>query len=114
MTKSEIVQAIASRQKIPVAKVETVVNELLEIVALALAMDEPVKFVNFGHFFPRHRKAMILRDPRDGKPVDVAPRTSVGFHPASALRARVDPLYVRRDGKHGRKQADPSGEQSQP
>lgn len=93
MTKSEIISAIAARNKIPVAKVETVVDGLLEIIALSLAMDEPVKFINFGTFGTRHREAMILRDPRDGRAIEVAPRIGVTFKAAPTLRSRVDPLY---------------------
>lgn len=89
MNKSELVDDLtrqgASREDARVA-----VDRVLNAIGRSLACGERVTIRDFGKFEPRHRRAVIRKNPRTGDPIEVPEQVSVGFVAAPALRERVN------------------------
>lgn len=90
MNRSDVIRAISNQTRVPVAQVETVLGNFLDIIGLSLACGEEVNLRNFGKFEPRLRKAVTKRNPKTGDPLDVPERTTIGFVAAPALKDRVN------------------------
>lgn len=90
MNKSDIVKAVAGREKVTVDQAEKVIDAFLDAITLALAGGDPVSIRMFGKFEPRTRKAATLKNPQTGEPMEVSSRVSVGFKSAPALKQRVN------------------------
>jgi len=94
MTKAELVAAVADAADLSRAKAEMVLNGLVDALKDALQKGEKITLTNFGSFSVTKRAARKGRNPRTGKQIDIAPRTSVRFSAGSALKRAVLP-----DGK---------------
>lgn len=90
MNKSELLRAVALRERVTYAEAERLVDAFLEVVSLSLACEEDVSIRNFGKFEHRKRRPVQRRNPKTGTPVDIPERNSVGFKPAPKLRDRVN------------------------
>ncbi|MEM4382375.1 MAG: HU family DNA-binding protein [Candidatus Caldarchaeum sp.] len=86
MTKTELVETIASQCELSKAKAYEVVSTLFETVSKTMCDGEPVRITGFGTFEPRPRKSRAFINPltkqRIMRPAKVIP----GFRPASALK----------------------------
>lgn len=90
MNKSEVLRAVAFRERISFNEAERIVDAFLEVVGLSLACEENVSIRNFGKFEHRARRPVTRRNPKTGAPVEVPPRNTVGFKPAPKLKDRVN------------------------
>lgn len=89
MTKAELVGAIAERANLSRAKAELALNGLLDAMKDALAQGDKVTLTNFGSFSVTRRAPRKGRNPRTGKQIEIAERTSVRFSAGSALKQAV-------------------------
>jgi len=90
MTKSELIEAVAGRLKLPKGKAELVVNCLFQSMVDSLKRGEGIEIRGFGSFTVREYKAYEGRNPRTGEPVEVRPKRLPFFKVGKDLRERVN------------------------
>ena len=73
MTKSELIEAVANKLKLPKGKAELIVNCVFDSMEATLKRGERIEIRGFGSFEIRHYKAYEGRNPRTGEPVHVPP-----------------------------------------
>lgn len=96
MTKSELIEAVAAKLKLPKGKAELVVNCVFDSMVDALKRSEGIEIRGFGSFTVRNYKSYEGRNPRTGDPVSVKPKRLPFFKVGKDLRERVD-QFVRSD-----------------
>lgn len=91
MTKSELIELIARKQKHLAAKdIELAVKHLLEIMSNALASGERIEIRGFGSFALHFRPPRMGRNPKTGDAVALAGKYVPHFKPGKDLRDRVN------------------------
>ena len=96
MTKSELIEAVSERTKLPKGKAELIVNCVFDSMVDALKRGEGIEIRGFGSFTVREYKSYEGRNPRTGQPVHVAPKRLPFFKVGKELRERVN--ESRKDG----------------
>ena len=90
MTKSELIEVIASNRGLPQKYVEAVVNTIIESIVEAMKRDERVEIRGFGNFTMRHYDPYIGRNPKTGEKVHVPGKRMPFFKVGKDLRERVN------------------------
>ena len=91
MTKSELIENIARKQKHLLAKdVELAVKHFLELMSESLANGERIEIRGFGSFSLHYRPARMGRNPKTGEAVALAGKYVPHFKPGKDLRGRVN------------------------
>jgi integration host factor subunit beta len=91
MTKSELIELIAQKQKhLPSKDVELAVKHLLEIMSDALADGERIEIRGFGSFSLHFRPPRLGRNPKTGEAVSLAGKHVPHFKPGKDIRERVN------------------------
>jgi integration host factor subunit beta len=90
MTKSDLIERLAERLKLPKGKAETIVNTIFESMESALARGERIEIRGLGSFEVRSYKAYEGRNPRTGDPVGVQPKRLPFFKVGKELKERVN------------------------
>ena len=90
VTKSELIERISEKLKLPNGKAEQLVNTVFESMVSALQRGEGIEIRGFGSFTVRHYKAYEGRNPRTGEPVHVAPKRLPFFKVGKDLRERIN------------------------
>lgn len=90
MTKSELIEVIAQRTKIPKSRAEQVVNCIFETMADALKKGEGIEIRGFGSFTIRHYPGYTGRNPRTNEPVPVGPKKLPFFKVGKDLKDLVN------------------------
>ena len=91
MTKSELIAALAERQKhLAFADVELAVRNVIEQMSGALSTGDRIEIRGFGSFAINHRAPRMGRNPRSGAAVAIPARRVTHFKPGKALREGVD------------------------
>ncbi|MDF1765746.1 MAG: integration host factor subunit beta [Gammaproteobacteria bacterium] len=91
MTKSELIERIASKQKQLTAKdVELAVKGILETMSQVLADGGRIEIRGFGSFSLHYRVPRIGRNPKTGEPVALSGKHVPHFKPGKELRDRVN------------------------
>lgn len=91
MTKSELIELIASKQKhLAYRDVELAVKTVLEQMSEALASGERIEIRGFGSFSLHHRPPRIGRNPKTGEPVALPGKYVPHFKPGKQMRERVN------------------------
>ncbi len=91
MTKSELIEIIARKQKhLPAKDVELAVKHLLEIMSDALARGDRIEIRGFGSFSLHYRPPRMGRNPKTGEAVALAGKHVPHFKPGKDLRERVN------------------------
>ena len=91
MTKSELIESIARKQKhLPAKDVELSVKHLLELMSDALASGQRIEIRGFGSFSLHYRPARMGRNPKTGEAVALAGKHVPHFKPGKDLRERVN------------------------
>ena len=91
MTKSELIEIIASKQTQLSAKdVELAVKTLIELMSETLATGERIEIRGFGSFSLHYRAPRIGRNPKTGESVGLAGKYVPHFKPGKELRDRVN------------------------
>ena len=90
MTKSELIEALASKQpQLDHKDVELAVKELLEQMSAALATGDRIEVRGFGSFSLHYRPPRVGRNPKTGSTVHVPDKYVPHFKPGKELRERV-------------------------
>ncbi len=91
MTKSELIELLAAKQKhLPTKDVELAVKQVLEIMGDALAEGNRIEIRGFGSFSLHYRPARQGRNPKTGDAVALSGKHVPHFKPGKELRERVD------------------------
>lgn len=91
MTKSELIEVIASKQQhLAYRDVEVSVKTLLEHMSEALSSGHRIEIRGFGSFSLHHRPPRIGRNPKTGDPVALPAKYVPHFKPGKELRQRVN------------------------
>jgi len=91
MTKSELIELLAAKQKhLPAKDVELAVKQVLEIMGDALAEGDRFEIRGFGSFSLHYRPARQGRNPKTGDAVALSGKYVPHFKPGKELRERVD------------------------
>jgi len=91
MTKSELIEVIASKQPhLAYRDVEVAVKTLLEHMSEALSSGQRIEIRGFGSFSLHHRPPRIGRNPKTGEPVALPAKYVPHFKPGKELRQRVN------------------------
>src|SRR5579883_367688 len=90
MTKSELIDEIAERLRLPHGKAEQIVNTIFESMSESMIQGNGIEIRGFGSFTVRSYKAYEGRNPRTGQAVHVPPKRLPFFKVGKELRRRVD------------------------
>lgn len=91
MTRSELVEALAARERVPRETASAVVDTFFGTIAAALASGGRVEIRGFGSFQSRSYSGYTGRNPRTGASIDVAPKILPVFRVGAGLRLRLNP-----------------------
>lgn len=88
MNKRELIAAIQSRRcrGLPLAEIQVVVDDMLNVIAEAVRKGHDVKLANFGVFTSVKLKARVGRNPNTGKPIKLPSRKAFRFKATPLLR----------------------------
>ena len=101
VTKSELIERISEKLKLPNGKAEQIVNCVFDSMVKALQEGEGIEIRGFGSFTVREYKAYEGRNPRTGETVHVAPKKLPFFKVGKDLRERVNAAYARESSPGG-------------
>jgi integration host factor subunit beta len=90
VTKSELIERISEKLKLPAGKAEAIVNCVFDSMVKALQEGEGIEIRGFGSFTVREYKAYEGRNPRTGETVHVAEKRLPFFKVGKDLRERVN------------------------
>ena len=91
MTKSELIEVIAKKQRHLLAKdVELAVKHLLDLMGNSLAAGERIEIRGFGSFSLHYRPPRMGRNPKTGEAVALSGKHVPHFKPGKELRERVN------------------------
>ena len=100
MTKSELIELIAAKQKhLPAKDVELAVKQVLEIMSDALAQGSRIEIRGFGSFSLHFRPPRQGRNPKTGEEVPISPRRVMTFKASNVLKQRVLKAHLARKAK---------------
>jgi len=94
VTKSELIERISEKLKLPNGKAEQIVNCVFDSMVRALQEGEGIEIRGFGSFTVREYKAYEGRNPRTGETVHVAPKKLPFFKVGKDLRERVNSAFL--------------------
>ncbi|MBN8726404.1 MAG: integration host factor subunit beta [Xanthomonadales bacterium] len=91
MTKSELIEALAQRQKhLAASDVELAVKSVLEQLSQSLADGKRIEIRGFGSFSLHYRPPRMGRNPKTGEAVALPGKHVPHFKPGKELRERVN------------------------
>ena len=92
MTKSELIEQVSEKLKLPNGKAEQIVNCVFDSMVTALQEGDGIEIRGFGSFTVREYKSYEGRNPRTGETVHVAPKRLPFFKVGKELRERINML----------------------
>lgn len=91
MTKSELIERIASRQtQLSLKDVELAVKTVIEQMSQTLATGERIEIRGFGSFSLHYREPRQGRNPKTGETVELSGKYVPHFKPGKEMRERVN------------------------
>jgi integration host factor subunit beta len=91
MTKSELIEIIAAKQKhLPPKDVELALKQMLEVMSDALARGDRIEIRGFGSFSLHFRPPRQGRNPKTGEAVALSGKHVPHFKAGKDLRERVN------------------------
>lgn len=96
MTKSELIEQVSEKLKLPNGKAEQIVNCVFDSMVKALQEGEGIEIRGLGSFTVRRYKSYEGRNPRTGETVHVEPKRLPFFKVGKDLRERVNAAAERR------------------
>ena len=91
MTKSELIERIASRQtQLSLKDVELAVKTVIEQMSQTLATGERIEIRRFGSFSLHYREPRQGRNPKTGETVELSGKYVPHFKPGKEMRERVN------------------------
>lgn len=90
MNKSQLIEALAKAENLPVKKAEEVVNTFFGNMEEALVKGERVEIRGLGSFKVKKYDGYTGRNPKTGEMINVAPKKLPFFKVGKELKERVD------------------------
>ena len=91
MTKSELVEVIASKQsQLSTKDVELSVKTIIDHMSQALAGGQRIEIRGFGSFSLHYRSPRVGRNPKTGESVNLPEKYVPHFKPGKDLREKVN------------------------
>lgn len=90
MTKSDLIEKLAEKLKLPVSTAEMIVNTVFDSMVEAMQREDRIEIRGFGSFEIRHYKSYQGRNPKSGEAVHVNPKKLPFFKVGKELEERVD------------------------
>ena len=90
MTKSELIDAVASAANVSKADAERTIGAFFDTVVANAKKGDKVAWPGFGSFSTSQRPARTGRNPRTGAPVQIAASTAMKFSASSTLKANLN------------------------
>lgn len=91
MTKSELVEIIASKQsQLSIKDVELAVKTILDLMSNTLASGQRIEIRGFGSFSLHYRSPRVGRNPKTGESVTLDAKYVPHFKPGKELRDQVN------------------------
>ena len=91
MTKSELIEIIAAKQKhLPAKDIELALKQMLEVMSDALARGDRIEIRGFGSFSLHFRPPRQGRNPKTGEAVALSGKHVPHFKAGKDLRERVN------------------------
>ncbi len=90
MNKSQLIEALAKAESLPLKKAEEIVNTVFGDMEKALAAGERVEIRGFGSFKIKHYDGYQGRNPKTGEVIKVAAKRLPFFKVGKELKDRVD------------------------
>lgn len=90
MTKTNLVDYVASNTQHTKKDAEQVIDAMLEGIAEALGRGEKVELRGFGSFHVNAKKERQGRNPRTGETMTIAARKAAAFKPGKELAERIN------------------------
>ena len=86
MNKTDLIELVASNMESSKAEAGRAVDAVIEAITNGLKSDQKVTIAGFGTFQRRERAARTGVNPSTGERMTIAPSTTCGFKPATALK----------------------------
>ena len=96
MNKRDLITKIASDASLTRAQATRALDAFLEGIRTGLTRGDRVTISGFGSFGVLHRKARRVRNPSNGKAIEVAARRVPRFAPGNELKSAIE--EAARDG----------------
>jgi integration host factor beta subunit len=90
MKKSDLVDAVSSRQELGKAQVQQIVEDVFEEISAGLSKGEKIDLRGFGTFSVRESAARTGRNPQTGAAIEIPARKVPAFKPGKELKDRVN------------------------
>jgi integration host factor subunit beta len=90
MTKSDLIEKVATQLNLPKGKAELIINCIFDSMEESLKDGQRIEIRGFGSFEIRRYKAYEGRNPRTGSPVGVHPKRLPFFKVGKELKERVN------------------------
>ena len=90
LTKKEIINSIYMQLGYSKKLIETVLEDMFDILLESLKEKGKVKISNFGTFILRHKKSRIGRNPKTKKETIISERNVVLFKPSKFLKNKIN------------------------
>ncbi|HIC85069.1 MAG TPA: integration host factor subunit beta [Desulfobacterales bacterium] len=90
MNKSQLIEALAKEENLPIKKAEEVVNTVFGEMEKALIRGERIEIRGLGSFKVKYYEGYKGRNPKTGEIIDVAPKRLPFFKVGKELKERVD------------------------
>jgi integration host factor subunit beta len=94
MVKSELIESLAERADITLAKAEEVVDLFFNSITETLALGDRVEIRGFGAFTVRDYKSYKGRNPKTGEQITVPPKRLPFWKTGQELKQRVDSAFM--------------------
>ncbi len=94
MVKSELIENLAERADITLAKAEEIVDLFFDAVTETLCSGHRVEIRGFGAFTVREYKAYEGRNPKTGEKITVPPKRLPFWKTGMELKQRVDSAFL--------------------
>ncbi len=99
MVKSELIESLAERADITLAKAEEVVDLFFNNITETLASGDRVEIRGFGAFTVRDYKSYKGRNPKTGEQITVPPKRLPFWKTGQELKQRVDSAFTAKGGR---------------
>ncbi len=96
MVKSELIESLAERADITLAKAEEVVDLFFNSITDTLSRGGRVEIRGFGAFTVREYKSYTGRNPKSGEKIVVPPKKLPFWKTGQELKQRVDSAFVKK------------------
>jgi integration host factor subunit beta len=93
MTKSDLIEVLANKLRLPKGKAELIVNCVFDTMEHSLRRGERIEIRGFGSFEIREYKPYEGRNPRTGAPVEVKEKRLPFFKVGKELKERVNTAF---------------------